>query len=149
MLLRVAQIVVVVGVWITLVATGNVVEPNRDGVELSGNSSEIPGTEIMLVGLTREVAMDGGLDSVYRRPLLVIESRFAAQRTGKICGSDVDGLQPLHRENVVEIVEGRTGLDHGEGDHGVIGVLVIVGTGVERGPNRSESLASRGVPLNG
>ena len=92
--------------------------------------------------------MDAGLDAV---PLAAVEHLFqrrhhpfvglvAARRIAirdrQVDWADIDRVEPLDRQDLVEIVDRLGGLDHAEGDDDVVGLGVVVGAAVERGADR-------------
>ena len=69
----------------------------------------------------------------------IVEHRAAAQRQRQVARADVDRVQPFHRQDRVQVVQRLRGLDHREGDDGVVGMLRVVGARrtAARAPGRS------------
>jgi hypothetical protein len=76
--------------------------------------------------------------------LLPIEPRRAPERQREIGRADVDGVQALNREDLIQVVESLTGLDHGECNHSRLGVLRVVWPGVQECTDRPEAAAALG-----
>ncbi len=70
------------------------------------------------------------VDGLHHAGLLLVQLRLAAQREREVVGPDIDRIQPLHREDIVEIVQRLPGFDHGKGEHRIVGMLGVIGAGI-------------------
>src|SRR5688572_26677207 len=84
-------------------------------------------------------ALQDVVDGLRHRRVDVVEGRLAAERERQVRRPDVDRVQALDGQDGVEVVERLRGLDHREGDDGVVGVLRVVGAAVEQRAHRAEA----------
>src|SRR5690606_37455069 len=61
-----------------------------------------------------------------------VEPRLIPQRRGEIRRTDIERVQPLDFGDLLQVIERLAGLDHGEDDHCLVRMGVVVRTGIER-----------------
>ena len=73
-----------------------------------------------------------------------LQRRREAEGQAEVGGSDVHAVEPGRAHDVIQAIERFRGLDHRNREHGVVGVLRIIGARVQQRPHRTEAAVALG-----
>ncbi|MNT02094.1 hypothetical protein D3C72_1365820 [compost metagenome] len=90
------------------------------------------------------------LDGLCHGRVDVVEGRPAAKRERQVGRADIDTVEPVDRQDLVQVFQPLPGLDHRQHHHGAVGVLRVVGAAVQQPADRPEAArAQRRVARGG